>query len=202
MGIGANTVYRRKPNGLTLIEVMIAMFIFLVGIVGVLAAMPTGVNSALWVIFQDSAIHLSHSKFAEFRRDRIDPAVDLVPTANGYLPTNTAYVPGNQEPYNTGTGDGDPWRDFAHNPAGTGGVPDPYQYFEDIDRYEWKVETSPVDNGPGAAGDVQAAPGFYFPADAKANPTLNLMKVSITIRAKGTTRQMRFSQLMMAYGKL
>src|SRR5471030_2484590 len=91
----------RGAPGLTLLEVMIAMFIFLVGIVGVLAAMPTAVSSATAVIFQDCAIHLSHSKFAEFRRDRADPAVDLQPSSGGYLPNGSGpYTPGKQEPYN------------------------------------------------------------------------------------------------------
>ena len=49
---------RRRARGMTLMEVLIALFIFMVGIVGVLAALPTGVNAATWVIFQDAAIHL------------------------------------------------------------------------------------------------------------------------------------------------
>jgi hypothetical protein len=182
-------------RGLTLLEVIIAMFIFLVGIVGILAAMPTGINSAEWVIFQDCAIHLSRSKFAEFRRDRIDPDPslgDLKPTPGGYLPTTGAYTPGKQEPYNTL--DGDPWRDFASAPGQT------YQYYPDIDRYEWKVESVPVDAGAGA---VPSAPANYFFPVSSPNPTaLNLFQVSISIRMKGTTREMRFSQYMMAYGQL
>ncbi len=189
---------RRHPRALTLLEVIIAMFIFLVGIVGVLAAMPTGVNSATWVIFQDSAIHLAHSKFTEFRRDRIDPNVDLVPTPGGYLPTTTPYAKGKQEPYNSGTGDDNPWRDFAHNPS------DPYQYFEDVDRYEWKVETQPIENGVSAPTDVVSAPaGSFFPVPSKNNPSpINLVKVSVTIRMKSTTREMKFSQLFYSYGQL
>ena len=183
---------RSVPRGLTLLEVMIAMFIFLVGIVGVLAAMPTGINSATWVIFQDSAIHLAHSKFAEFRRDRVDPAVQLQPTAGGYLPTGAVYVPGNQEPFNT---DGAPWRDFAHA-AG-----DPYQYFEDIDRYEWSVDaTQKVDDGAGT-GDVPVPAAFFFPTNA-ANSRLGLYRVDVTIRMKSTTRQMRFTQYMFSWGQL
>jgi len=185
-----------RPRGLTLLEVIIAMFIFLIGIVGVLAAMPTGINSATWVIFQDSAIHLAHSKFAEFRRDRVDPAVDLKPSAGGYLPTNTPYVAGKQEPFNT---DGDPWRDFAHSSV-TG---DPYQYFEDIDRYEWSVDaTQAVDNGKGVAGDVPVPANFYFPANTGTTSLIQLYRVDINIRMKGTTRQMRFTQYMYSYGQL
>lgn len=183
---------RRNTKGLTLLEVLIAMFIFLVGIVGVLAAMPTGVNSALWVIFQDSAIHLSHSKFAEFRRDRADPAIDLKPTPGGYLPTTGAYVPGNQEPFNTS---GDPWRDFAHNPG------DPYQYFEDISRYEWSVDaTKQVDNGAGT-GDVPAPVGYFYPTNVPVS-NIGLYRVDLNVRMRGTTRVMRFTQYMFAYGKL
>src|SRR5262249_45172953 len=133
----------RSGRGLTLVETLIAMFIFLIGIVGVLAAMPTGVNSAIWVIFQDAAIHLAHSKFAEFRRDRVDPAVDLVASGSGYLPNSAGPgVPGAQEGFNN---EGDPWRDFAHSPGDT------YQYFDDIWKYEWKIEVSDVDAGSGTS---------------------------------------------------
>ncbi len=185
----------RRPRGLTLLEVIIAMFIFLIGIVGVLAAMPTGINSATWVIFQDSAIHLAHSKFAEFRRDRVDPAVQLNPTPGGYLPTTTPYMAGNQEPFNS---EGDPWRDFAHN-AG-----DPYQYFEDIDRYEWCVDaTHAIDNGIGST-DVPLPANFFFPTNVAPGGVsrIQLYRVDITIRMKSTTRQMRFTQYLYSYGQL
>jgi type II secretory pathway pseudopilin PulG len=194
-------MYGRSAKGLTLLEVIIAMFIFLVGIVGVLAAMPTGINSASWVIFQDCAIHLAHSKFSEFRRDRIDPTVagtdnpaaHLAPTPNGYLPTTTPYVPGNQEPFNTS---GDPWRDFAHQPG------QPYQYFDDIDRYEWCVSaTQQVDNGAGS-GDVPVPAKFSFPTNVATTSNIGLFKVDITVRMKGTTRQMRFSEYFFSYGQL
>ena len=182
----------RNSRGLTLLEVLIAMFIFLVGIVGVLAAMPTGINSATWVIFQDSAIHLSHSKFAEFRRDRVDPAVQLQPAAGGYLPAGATIVPGQQEPYNSS---GAPWRDFAHSPGDT------YQYYDDIERYEWKVEaTQQIDNGLGS-GDVPLPADYTFPTNSN-NSARGLRRVDITIRMKNTTREMRFSQFMYAYGQL
>lgn len=188
---------RFRKRGLTLLEVMIAMFIFLVGIVGVLAAMPTGINSALWVVFQDASIHLAHSKFAEFRRDRVDPAVDLIATSGGYLPTGGVYVPGTQEPPNVGTGDGDPWRDFAHNPG------DPYQYFDDIQKYEWRVEVADVDQGNGGAtAQPQAPAGFFYPTNVNTASSIGLKRVSVTIRMKGTSRELRFSQLMFAYGQL
>lgn len=190
-------IKRPAPRALTLLEVIIAMFIFLVGIVGVLAAMPTGINSAEWVIFQDCAIHLSRSKFAEFRRDRVDPdpnTGDLQPKPGGYLPTTGTYVPGMQEPFNS---DGDPWRDFAAAPG------QPYQYYPDIDRYEWRVECQSVDGGPGT---LPVAPvNFVYPINS-ATPTqatpICLWRVSITIRMKGTSREMRFSQYMFAYGQL
>jgi prepilin-type N-terminal cleavage/methylation domain-containing protein len=186
--------YRRAPRGLTLLEIMIAMFIFLVGIVGVLAAMPTGINSATWIVFQDAAIHLAHSKFAEFRRDRVDPATALNPSAGGYLPSGSgSYTPGNQEPINSS---GAPWRDFASAPGQT------YQYFDDITRYEWRVDTADVDNGAG--GTPAAPPNYFFPKTAPGGGggSLNLKLVSITIRMKNTTREMRFSQYMYSYGAL
>ena len=182
----------KNHAGLTLLEVLIAMFIFLVGIVGVLAAMPTGINSATWVIFQDSAIHLSHSKFAEFRRDRVDPAVQLQTAPGGYLPASSTLVAGQQEPYNSS---GAPWRDFAHGPGDT------YQYFDDIDRYEWKVDaTQQIDNGPGS-GDVPLPADYTFPTNSN-NSARGLFRVDVTIRMKQTTREMRFTQFMYAYGQL
>ena len=190
---GVNAVtHRHRLKGLTLLEVLIAMFIFLIGIVGVLAVMPTGINSATWVIFQDSAIHLAHSKFAEFRRDRVDPTVQLQPVSGGYLPTSGAFVPGNQEPFNVS---GSPWRDFLHTPGAT------YQYFKDVDRYEWKVAaTQQVDNGAGN-GDVPLPAGYFFPTGA-ASSAIGLWRVDLTIRMKSTTRQMRFTQYMFDCGQL
>src|SRR6185503_16065029 len=104
----------RANRGVTMMEVLIALFIFMVGIVGVLAAIPTGVNSAEWVIFQDAGIHLAHSKFTEFRRDRADPFVDLV-DGSSYMPGTIggANTPGVQENKNGNPGN---WRDFAHAP--------------------------------------------------------------------------------------
>ena len=188
--------HARGAPGLTLLEVMIAMFIFLVGIVGVLAAMPTGVSSATAVIFQDCAIHLAHSKFAEFRRDRVDPAADLTPSASGYLPNGSGpYTPGKQDPYNAEPADPFQWRDFAAAPGQT------YQYFDDIWKYEWRVETGFVDLGAGAAPTAPA--GTFFPVNAgTANPQFPLYRVSIVIRMKHTTREMKFTQYMYAYGPL
>lgn len=163
---------------MTLLEVIIAMFIFLVGIVGVLAAMPSGVNSALWVIFQDASLHLAHSKFAEFRRDRVDPNTDLV--------TGSAYMTSRQEPVNSS---GAPWHDFASAPGDT------YQYFDDIGRYEWSLDT---DNVCAGSGNVpKAPPGTFYP-DKSGNP-LNLKRVTLIVRMKGTTREFRFTQYMTAY---
>ena len=187
---------RYAAPGLTLLEVMIAMFIFLVGIVGVLAAMPTGVNSATSVIFQDCAIHLAHSKFAEFRRDRIDPAIDLTPSAGGYLSNGTGpFVPGKQEPYNTEPPDPFQWRDFASAPGQT------YQYFDDINKYEWRVETGNVNMGTGTSPVAPA--GTFFPVNvATANAQFPLYRVSVVIRLRRTTREMKFTQYMYAYGPL
>jgi prepilin-type N-terminal cleavage/methylation domain-containing protein len=193
---------RGRPKGLTLLEVMIAMFIFLVGIVGVLAAMPTGINSALWVIFQDSAINLSHSKFAEFRRDRADPGggpqPNLTATAGGYLPASGVYTPGFQEPPNTSPMEADniQWRDFAHNPG------EPYQYYDNISGYEWKVVVTDMDNGVPPVTDPQPPAGYLYPVNSGAASPIGLKKVSVVIRMKSTTRQMKFSQLMFAWGQL
>lgn len=174
----------RSHRGITLLEVIIAMFIFLVGIVGVLAAMPSGVDAAIWVIFQDASLNLAHSKFSEFRRDRVNPSVDLV--------DGSAYMGASQEPPNASGKNpaGNSWHDFAHDPGNT------YQYFDDISRYEWSVDKLDQicqGNGPGPV----APAGVFFP-DNTGTP-LNLTKVSIIIRMKGTTREMRFTQYMFPY---
>lgn len=168
----------RSRHGLTLLEVIIAMFIFLVGIVGVLAAMPSGVNSALWVIFQDASLHLAHSKFAEFRRDRVDPTTDLL--------VGSAYMTARQEPVNSS---GTPWHDFASAPGQT------YQYFDDIGRYEWSLDLADVYAG---SGTLPVAPAGTFYPDKGGNP-LNLKRVTVIVRMKGTTREFRFTQYMTAY---
>ena len=179
----------RRPlpaRGLTLIEVMIAMFIFLVGIMGVLAAMPTGIDSALAVVEQDAAIHLVHSKFAEFRRDRVDPPTDLIP-GSGYLPSGGGYTAGAQEPYNLTSGA--PWRDFASDPG------QPYEYFDDIKRYEWRVETSPVTAE--TTGNPAPAAGYLAPSVSGGVGTpLNLTRVTIAVRAHKSLREYTFTQYL------
>jgi hypothetical protein len=177
---------------MTLLEVMIAMFIFTVGILGCLAALPTGITAASIVILQDAAIHLSHSKFAEFRRDRINPAVELDPNSgSGYLPAGGGYTPGKQEPINA---TGAPWRDFAHDPS------QPYEFFDDIQKYEWSVETSRVNAMK--TGNPNPAATFYCPEQI-GNPSpdraLQLTRVTITVRLKGHRQQLQFTQYMCAW---
>ena len=169
----------RRRRGMTLLEVMLAMFIFIVGIVGVLAAMPTGVTSAEWVIFQDAAIQLAHSKFSEFRRDRVDPQTDL---------TNAAYL----GPVNSSSVGG-PWRDFPHGPG------DPYEHFDDIERYEWKVQLTAV--SASNAGSPAPPTGTYFPSTAGGS-NLELTSVCVVVHLKGTSREICFTQLMYDYGRI
>lgn len=178
----------RSSRGITLLEVVIAMFIFLVGIVGVLAAMPAGVNSALWVIFQDASLNLVHSKFSEFRRDRVNPAIDLL---EGSVYMNASQEPINASPKNTA---GNPFHDFASDPGKT------YQYFDDITRYEWSLDypKGALDQiSQGAGTSPVAPPGMFFP-DTAGNP-LNLYRVSIIIRMKGTNKQIQYTQYMFPY---
>jgi type II secretory pathway pseudopilin PulG len=165
-----------RARGFTLLEVMIALFIFMVGIVGVLAAIPTGVNSAATVVFQDAAIALAQSKFAEFRRDRVNPSVDL---KNG-----SAYMGARHEPLNsTGV-----WRDFA---SGNNAA---YQYFDDIERYEWRVDIAPA-----MFAIYSATPAPYLspviggPADSE------LQEVTVTVHLRGTTKEFEFTQLIASY---
>lgn len=162
------TTLNRKftPRGLTLIECMLAMFIFMIGIVGVLAALPMGVNSATQVVMQDAAIHLAHSKFSEFRRDRVDPA-----------------------------GLGSAWQDFAHAPG------DPYQYFDDIDQYQWMVDP-PQSVGAVAAPGTGVAPAtnLYDPAIGAGAGVPGLWLIGIHVRKKGNAyREFVFRQYMYGY---
>lgn len=163
------------PRGVTLIEIMVAMFVFLIGVVGVMAALPTGIDSAALVIFQDASIHLSASKFAEFRRDRIDPAVDLK--------DGSSYMTSSQEPKNGSAGG---YRDFAH---GSGKA---YEYFSDIERYEWRVVESELT----AIGVGVDALGKKAPVEGGAGLLL-VTRVALDLHLKGTKRNFRFVQYML-----
>ena len=176
---------RGHARGLTLIEVMIAMFIFLVGILGVLAALPSGVNAAHYVMFQDASIHLSRSKFAEFRRDRIDPRVDLLDGA-AYVDAG-ATPPRIQEPKNGAAGG---WRDFAHGPG------DVYENFDDIEHYQWMIDQDDIKKSV----SVDPAKG-NVPTTTLAGAELNVTPVTIVIQMKGSKREMRYTQYMFSYGK-
>lgn len=192
-GCASRGTVRRR--GVTLMEVLIALFIFMVGIVGVLAAVPTGVNSAEWVIFQDAAIHLAHSKFSEFRRDRADPFVDLA-DGSAYMPntvggTNTL---GAQENKN-----GNPanWRDFGHAPG------EAYYYFDDIERYEWKLELEEVQAAGYASvqpAGVTAPNGPHLAPSVGGGANVGVQRVTVIVRMKGTSRELRFTQFMTPYG--
>jgi type II secretory pathway pseudopilin PulG len=167
----------RSPRGMTLVEVMLAMFVFLVGIVGVLAAIPTGVTSSEQVILQDAAIHLAHSKFAMFRRDRINPLVDLQ--------SGSAYLNTHHEALNS-SGE---FRDFT--------IGFDSDNFDEIQRYEWKVEARPVTSKD--AG-IAAAPLHLQPMDGVGTPVTQLAFVQVTVRQKGTPREFSFSQYLFSYG--
>jgi prepilin-type N-terminal cleavage/methylation domain-containing protein len=173
-------------KGMTLIEVLIAMFILSIGLVGVLGAMPTGINSAQTVILQDCAIHLAHSKFAEFRRDRVNPSVDLL--------EGSSYLLNWQEPLNASPGN--VWRDFAHGPGDT------YQYFDEILRYEWCVDQ--VELAKGAVSSASTVPppaANYFAPDHSAGGS-ELRLVRVIVRLKGTSKEHGFSQYIGNLGRV
>ena len=168
-------------RGMTLVEVLLAMFILLVGIVGVVAAIPTGISSATAIVFQDASLHLAHSKFDEFARDRVDPATDLQ-SSSAYL--NAIHGPVNSSP-------GGNWRDFLHKRISADDG-DPYEYFDDIALYEWSIQVTSV----GAkAGGGALTPVHGGGADIK------LFRVLLTTRRKGSAREMEFNQYMCAYDK-
>lgn len=188
---------RWRFRGVTLLEVMIALFIFMVGIVGVLAAVPTGVNSAEWVIFQDAALHLAHSKFSEFRRDRVDPFTDLA-DGSAYMPNaiGGANTPGIQENKNGNAGG---WRDFAH------GLGEPYQYFDDIERYEWRLELQEVGAGDYAStqpAGIAAPTGSHLAPVSGGGAGIRLQRVTVIVHMKGLSRELRFTQYLTPYGRL
>jgi len=175
---------KSKRRGLTLLEVMIAMFIFMVGIVGVLAALPAGITSAELVIFQDAAIHLAHSKFAEFRRDRINPTVDL-PAGSSYLVNRHG---------NATSEGGYDWRKFHYPNAGDANQfdNDTYQYFDDIERYIWRVD--PVAVTEEIVGSVHRP--LHRPGG---NAIGDLVKTKIVVRLKGSRREFAFTQYIYSY---
>ncbi len=178
----------RIHMGMTLIEVLIALFIFLVGIVGVLAAIPAGVNSGMSVIFQDAAIHLAHSKFAEFRADRVDPSL-LDPTNAG----NVLNTYGAVDAAATELGGG--WRTFFSNAGET------YENFDDIQRYRWKVVVTEVGRGANGVGPADPnAPKHPTPPGLTVAGAIPLLKrVTMFIHARGTAREFHFTQYMMPY---
>jgi hypothetical protein len=171
-------------SGMTLFEVLIAMFVFLIGVVGVLSAMPVGVHTAQTVILQDAAIHLSRSKFTEFRRDRVNPPIDLK--------EGSAYLTSWQEPVNVNN-----WHDFASGAGQT------YQYFDSIEQYEWKVDQDqllkPI--GISAAGNPAPPAGFNFPAHGSGTAA-GVYKVVICVRRKSTSQEFRFVQYMADYNRV
>jgi prepilin-type N-terminal cleavage/methylation domain-containing protein len=171
---------RQAPRGFTILEILIAMFIMLVGLVGVLGAMPVGITSAEWVVFQDASIHLAHSKFDEFSRDRVNPGTDLQPSS-AYLMTN--HGPFNSSP----TGE---WRDFPY------AVNETYEFFDDINRYEWKLETANL--GTGTGGTPAPPSGVVGPIDGGGDD-IGLRRVTVVVHLKGTSREFRFSQYLYAY---
>jgi type II secretory pathway pseudopilin PulG len=159
-------------RGMTLIEVLIAMFILFVGVLGVLAALPTGVEAASWVTLQDAAINLSSSKFAEFRRDRVDPG-----QMDSYL-TSTF-----------GAADGEGYRSFPHEPG------DPFEFYADIERYEWKVQTTRM----GLSPRKTSSDGMRYYYQPVTGSDLDLWGVLVIIRQKGTQRSFRFTQYMTSW---
>ena len=172
----------RRDAGMTMMELLIALFIFLVGVVGLVAAMPTGVSSATKVVFQDAAVHLSRSKYAEFRRDRVNPRVDLLdgaPYMDGTPPIRR------QEPKNGNPGG---WRDFAHGPGDT------YEHFDDIDRYQWRLDQA-------ALQMVGLDTGANNVPKVNGGTDQGLTRVTLIINLKGTKNEHRFTQYMYSYEK-
>jgi len=180
---------RLKSRGMTLLEVMIAMFIFLVGIVGVLAAIPSGINSAEWIIFQDAAIHLAHSKFSEFRRDRVDPATDLPSGGvSAYLDTRH------------GKPDADGWRCFVYDNPGDANSFDnaAYKYFDDIHRYIWRIEQAQQYVSAASSAPPNPPAGHLGPVSSPAT-AVGVYKITVYVRMKGTSREFRFNQYFVKY---
>lgn len=190
MGKRVNHVMQTARRGLTLIEILIALFVLLIGVMGILAAMPTGIDSAQKVIFLDASVHLSRSKFAELRRDRVNPRVDLA-DGSGYMDAATV-PPRGQEPKNGNAGG---WRDFAHA-AG-----DAYEYFDDIERYQWLVDQDELRSVGLDGNAVPTLPNNapYVPV-VNAGTDIGLTRVTIVINLKGTKKEQRFTQYLYSYG--
>jgi prepilin-type N-terminal cleavage/methylation domain-containing protein len=180
----------QSKRGMTLIEILIALFVLLVGVMGILAAMPTGIDSAQRVIFLDAAVHLSRSKFAEFRRDRVDPRTDL---ADGSAYMDAAASPPRGQELKNGNAGG--WRDFAH------GAGDAYEYFDDIERYQWCVDQDELKSIGLDSNNPAPAPNsnLYVPV-VNAGADIGLTRVTVVINLKGTKKEHRFTQYLYSYG--
>jgi hypothetical protein len=101
---------------------------------------------------------------------------------------STGRAAGRQEPLNSSPGG---WRDFAHTSAD-----DTYYYFDDINRYEWRIDNDALKAvGSGTGG---APAGFMVPQNS-GGTAINLYNVTVVVHMKGTSRELRFTQYMMQY---
>ena len=194
--------------GLTLMEVLVAMFIVSIGVIGVMASLPVGIDTAQQIIVQDNSINLAMSKFAEFRRDRIDPASAGLGTYHAQMLIQyNARHGGAGDKYRTDICQGRVgclnyygWHDFEKLEG------DPFIHFPDIEEYEWRllrdghraVEPQRID-GAGGAGDDYYAPDLGASVDTGGVSTIGLYLVTIQVRKKKTSKVFFFKTFLTKY---
>ena len=89
---------RRSAAGLTLIEILIAMFIFLIGVLGILAVFPVAMNSAGRTIGETRSNVLAQTVLAQVSADWKSPyytGMVVAPVLNAGTLTVTGTVPSN-----------------------------------------------------------------------------------------------------------
>ena len=193
-----------REEGLTLVEVLVALFILSVGVIGVLATIPVGVDTAQTIIVQDNAVTLSQSKLGEFRRDRIVPGepglagyhafmkanYDLR-KGNGSYATNICWPSCDNTYYK--------WHKFEC------GEEDAYTNFADIEEYEWRIVGSKhvaiekvAIEGSGGPGDIYYVPRLTATL-ANFNSSIGLYRINIEVRKIKTTKVFDFDTYMTSY---
>ena len=201
---------REGEAGLTLIEVLVAIFIVSIGVIGVMATIPVGVDTAQQIIIQDNAVTLCQSKFAEFRRDRINPGEAALGSYHNACRIRYDAVHGGgayqahacQD--RAGCNNFYRWHDFPHQQG------DDYENFADIGEYEWRV----VEGGHRVVDQEKVAgPGqengdpddYWVPklgakvADVGDTSPIKLYLVTVQIRKKRTAKTFRFQTYMTWY---
>jgi len=194
-----------REGGLTLIEVLVAMFILSIGVIGVLAALPVGIDTAQEIIIQDNSLAISQSKWGEFRRDRINPgelglASYHAACAAAYNARHGGGAYGSNVCRSGCGGSFYSWHSFESD---TG---DAFENFADIVEYEWRLRADKhqaVENfqvvGPAGGTDVYYVPTLGARVDAGGVSSIGLYRMVLDIRKKQTQKRFTYETFMTSY---